>query len=431
METSLDTFDSPTAATPAEPAPLAPRIWAGVVDALILGTGASLLSLAPLFYNGFTLPLLGSLVAVLVYTILPCSLFKATLGMRIFGLEIVGLDGRSADPGEIAFRELVLRGYFGVAYFSTAAFGLAGYLSGRMAFFQPSGIGLVLFFLSGFLLLLSGIGHLMILVRPDRRGFPDLVAKTMVVKRGAAKDPTSAAVAELDEEERRGLVARDKQRVWKFAVFAGALLVATLAVPQLLTEAGRGKEDLPDRWRLEEAERKWKKDPANALLAADVIEKYEMRGEHERAGEIRVEHRAALETQKREQEAALRASFARAPADWGTVETLLELFEEQGRKTDAIAIWETYVAAEKSSDARASFGVWLYQHDENARAVKELETAIAAGTNAADAYGYLGMANKELGKKAEARAAFEKALELDPEFEDVIVELDALSEDQE
>src|SRR5262245_29388396 len=191
MQSSLESLESPDALAGVAPAPLGPRIAAGAFDAVVLGILASVLSLSPLFYGGFALPLLGSLSAILVYTILPCSLFKATLGLRIFGLEIVGLDGRAAEPGEIAFRELVASGYFGVAYFSTAAIGLAGRLSGSMVLFQPTGFGLVLFFLSGFLLLLAAIGHLMIILRPDRRGFPDLVAKTIVVKRGTIRDPSS------------------------------------------------------------------------------------------------------------------------------------------------------------------------------------------------------------------------------------------------
>lgn len=427
MESSLDrpdALDGNHAFAQAAPAPLGPRFLAGAIDWTILGILAALLSLSPLFYGGFALPLLGSLSAVLVYTILPCSLFKATLGMRLMGLEIVGADGRAADPGEIAFRELVARGYFGVAYFSTAAIGVAGYLSGTVTFFTPTGIGLVLFFLSGFLLLLSAIGHLMILMRPDRRGFPDLIAKTMVVARGAIRDPSSGD--ELDAEERQALQKRASQRVVKFGIFAAVLLVGTVSLPQLLTRAGEGKEDLPDRWRLEEAERKFKKDPANVYLASDVIDKLEARGEMDRAAEVRTEHRAAIGEQKKVQETALRASFDRDPSDWDTFSTLMELLEDQERKADAIALWEKYLTAEKSPETRASFGVWLYQHDENTRAVSELKAGLSAGVDTADAHAYLGMALKELGQKEEALVELKRALELDPELDEVAGEINEL-----
>lgn len=424
MESSLDrpdALDPNSAFAQVEPAPLGPRIIAGAIDWTILGILAALLSLSPLFYGGFALPLLGSLSAVIVYTILPCSLFKATLGLRLMGLELVGADGRAADPGEIAFRELVARGYFGIAYFSTAAIAVAGYLSGTVTFFTPTGIGLVLFFLSGFLLLLSAIGHLMILMRPDRRGFPDLIAKTMVVARGAIKDPSSGD--ELDAEEREALKKRGSQRVVKFGVFAAVLLLGTISLPQLLTRAGEGKEDLPDRWRLEEAERKFKKDPTNVYLASDVIDKLEARGEVERAAEVRTEHQAAIGEQKKVQETALRASFDRDPSDWDTFSTLMELLEEQERKADAIALWEKYLAADKSPETRASFGVWLYQHDENTRAVTELRAGLTAGVDTADAHAYLGMALKELGKKEEALVELKRALELDPDLDDVAAEI--------
>jgi uncharacterized RDD family membrane protein YckC len=408
----------------APPAPLGPRIAAGVFDMTILGIMSSVLSLAPLFYGGFALPLLGSLSAILVYTILPCSLFKATLGMRIFGLEIVGLDGRAPEPGEIAFRELVARGYFGVAYFSTAVIGIAGYLSGTMAIFQPTGMGLVLFFLSGFLLLLSGIGHLMILMRPDHRGLPDLVAKTVVVQEGAIRDPSLGE--DLDADERAAMKARASQKAIKFGAFAAGLLVLTISVPHLITRAGEGKEDLPERWRLDEAERKWKKDPANAALATEVIDRLEARGESDRAGEVLAEHQKALAERKQTQKTALLAALEREPTDWDTVATLLELYDDEGNRGEARAVFERYVKAEGSSDSRASFGVWLYQNDENERAVTELRAAIAAGTNAADAHAYLGMALKDLGRIDEAKLALERALELDPELDEVAAALDEL-----
>lgn len=406
------------------PAPLGPRIAAGAFDAVILSLLSALLSLSPLFFGGFALPLLGSLTAILVYTILPCSLFKATLGMRLFGLEMVGLDGRAPEPGEVAFRELVTRGYFGVAYFSTAGIALAGYLSGTIAFFQPTGIGLVLFFLSGFLLVLSAIGHLMILLRPDRRGFPDLVAKTAILPRGAVPDPSASD--ELDVEERDELARRNSSRAKKFGVFAAVLLVATVFVPHLLTRAGEGKEDLPERWRLDEAERKWKKDPANAYLASDVIDRFQARGDNERAEEVRREHLAALSEQTKVQEAALLASLERTPNDWDTVTTLLEIYADQNKKPEAIKVWEKYLSAEKAPEMRASFGVWLYQNDENERAVTELKAALSAGTDTPDLHAYLGMAYKELGKKDEARTELSRALEMDPELDEVAEALDEL-----
>jgi uncharacterized RDD family membrane protein YckC len=420
----MASMDAPADAfTGIAPAPLGPRIAAGAFDAVALGLLSAGLSLSPLFFGGFALPLLGSLTAILVYTILPCSLFKGTLGLRIFGLEMVGADGRAPEPGEVAFRELVTRGYFGIAYFSTAAIAVAGYLSGTISFFQPTGIGLVLFFLSGFLLLLSAIGHLMILIRPDRRGFPDLVAKTAILRRGAVLEPGGD---ELDAEERADFAKRKSQRAIKFGIFAAGLLVATVFVPHLLTRAGEGKEDLPERWRLDEAERKWKKDPANVYLASDVVDRLEARGDIERAEAVRSEHLLALGEQKKVQETALLASLDREPTDWDTVTTLLEIYSEQNNTAAGIRVWEKYLGAEKSPDMRASFGVWLYQNDENDRAVAELKAALAAGSNGPDVHAYLGMAYKELGKKEEARAELSRALELDPELDEVAGALDEL-----
>src|SRR5688500_20176354 len=114
-----------------------------------------------------------------------------------------------------------------------------------MAMFQPTGMGLMLFFLSGFLLLLSGIGHLMILLRPDHRGFPDLIAKTIVVRRGTAKDP--AEELDLDEEERKLASKKGTARAVKFAAFTVGLAAATALAPWAVSRPANSADQLADR----------------------------------------------------------------------------------------------------------------------------------------------------------------------------------------
>jgi uncharacterized RDD family membrane protein YckC/Flp pilus assembly protein TadD len=410
-----------------EPAPLGGRIAAGVFDLAVTLLIGSLLSLAPLVFGGFALPMLGAFAVIVGYSVVPMALFKATLGMRIFGVQIVNTNGRAADMGELAFRELVGRGMFGAAYFGTVAIGIAGYLSGSMAMFQPTGMGLLLFFLSGFLLLLSGIGHLMILLRPDHRGFPDLIAKTIVVRRGTAKDPAEAL--DLDEEERKLEAKKRTARAVKFGVFAVTLLAATVLAPWAISRPSNSADEFADRVKLASAQQAFNARPEDPYAARELIYKLEQSGDTEKAEEVRTRHRAAIGAREKTKEDAIRASLARDPKDWDALGSLLELLEEQGRFEEGKAAFAAYVAADPSPDTRASYGVWLYQNDFNADAVRELRKSMAEGYEAADVRAYLGFALLEQDKKEEARDAFEEAIERDPELTQAAEELAALEEE--
>ena len=63
--------------------------------------------------------------------------------------------------------------------------------------------GLLLFFVSGAIVLLSFCGQAIVFSRPDRRGLPDLMAKTVVIKRGGYHHGYGAR-AEFREHRDRG-----------------------------------------------------------------------------------------------------------------------------------------------------------------------------------------------------------------------------------
>jgi uncharacterized RDD family membrane protein YckC len=267
------------------------RFLAGAIDLSLLTALGLLCSLAPLYYGGAALPMIGSLVAITAYSIVPASVFGATLGMAIAGVRIRSLKGGSADFTEIAFRELVGRGLIGAAYFATAAIGLAGYLTGYLQFFVPRGLGLFLFLVSGLLLVFSVASHLAIVLRPDGRALHDLFTRTIVVRRAAEERDLGE-----DEDAASFASARRRSRLRSF-FFAELLLIACGFVLPLFVGQTGGEDlgELEDRVALKKAEKRFEKDRTDPEAAAELASLHEKSGRLELAQTIRTEHRTAME----------------------------------------------------------------------------------------------------------------------------------------
>ena len=408
------------------PADIGSRITAGVFDLFLLFILGTAVSLAPMLLGGLALPLVGAVAAIVAYTIAPCMLFKKTLGMKLFGLEIVSVNGRNADATELLFRELFGRGLFGAAYFSTVAFGIFGWLTGSMAFFQPTGAGLVLFFVAGVVSFIGVVGHFLILASKDRRGLADLMARTMVIAAGSGRDDR-AFEAEMDEEEKAIARARRGKRVRNFVLFEAGLIGAALVVPYLLSRPVTSHEEFAERMELKKQEREFKQEPTNSYRAYALIDSLRASGDIDRAEEVRTQHLAAIGEQKKRQEEALAKSLAERPS-WDTLGDLLRLYEEQGRIAEARTAFAAYVAKDQDPDTRAAYGIWLYEHDLVGDAITELRAAIASEATGAAVHAYLGFALQDEDRKQEAIAAFEKALSLDPDLYEARAELEALKQ---
>ena len=405
-----------------KPADFGSRITAGILDLFLLFLLGAFLSLAPMLVGGLALPLVGSFAAILAYIVAPCALFKKTLGMKLFGVEIVSVNGRNADATELLFRELFGRGLFGAAYFASVAVGIAGWLSGSLSFFQPTGAGLLLFLVAGLVSCIGVVGQALALVSKDGRGIADLMAKTMVIEAGSAARNFEA---ELDEEDRAIERAKRSKRIRNFALFEVGLVAGALLLPYGLSRPNTSHEEFADRMELKKAEREFKQDPTNTQRAHVLIAMLHRAGDSEHASEIEQHHRSALTEREAKQEAAIRKTMAEAP-NWDSLGDLLRLLERQGRTDDAKAAFAEFVAKDGSATARASYGIWLYDRGLNDEAVKELESAIGSGASTADAYAYLGFARSDQGNKKGAREAFVKALEIDPELYEAKVELESL-----
>jgi uncharacterized RDD family membrane protein YckC/Tfp pilus assembly protein PilF len=409
---------------PGKPARLGPRILAGLIDGAVMTALSFALYFIPLSLGSIALPLLGALVAIIGWSVVPCAAFRATLGMRVTGIEIVGMDGRPADFTELLARDLLGRGLIGFAYFSTVIVAYIGRLTHVLAFFQPTGIGLVLFFTSGALIVLAFCGQMPMLAREDRRGLPDLMAKTIVIARGSLRKPEEAP----DDEERAAARKAHLRRVRNVAVFEIATFVGAIALPYALSRPFNPGADFAARAKIASAEQAFAHNPASQSAAGDLIYLLNETGDQKRAAEILERHHQALSAQSSEQEKELRAALQRDPKDWDAFGTLLEILDRSERTAEAKESFERFVAADPTPDNRASYGVWLYRHKMATPAAQELKKAIADGDGGAETRAYLGWALLELGQKKEAREAFLDALEIDPELDEVQADLGKLDE---
>lgn len=274
-------------------APVHLRMLAGGLDALLLGVLAAGLSLAPMTFGGFALPLLGILAAVLVYAVAPAALFKKTIGLALFDLELVHVSGRPAEATELLFRELIGRGLLGVAYLGTALLGLLGTLSGRMQFFVPTGIGLILFFLSGLLVLFGAVSHVFALASRDGRALHDLMVKTMVISRSS-----EAEEEPLDEEERAWASRRRAKRIRGFVLFEIGTVALALGLPYAASRPDQSL-DLQTRVALERAEARFEEDPSDQRAARELIVALTDARQTERISEIERRHAEARSKKKK------------------------------------------------------------------------------------------------------------------------------------
>src|SRR6185437_17159347 len=107
-----------------------PRAAAGAVDALaVVGLGFVLFWI-PFRVGAASLPVWALIAAVLGYAVVPLAAFQATLGMRLFGVELVSRDGTPPDFLDLLFREVIGRGYGPAAYLGAVVLGLLASMVG-------------------------------------------------------------------------------------------------------------------------------------------------------------------------------------------------------------------------------------------------------------------------------------------------------------
>lgn len=415
-------------ASPAPP-PIGLRVVAGALDLAAMSALALALVAVPLAINGFTLPMLPVFAVVIGWSVVPLWLFRATPFMRLFSLQLVGLDGRNADLGELAFRELVGRGLFGAAYLATLFVGVVGMLLGRAHVAAPAGLG---FFglLSLGLVAMAFAGGLLALARPDGRSLADLVGRTRVITRTVEPLPE-------DPEERADALAARGRRLRNFTLFAIVLLVGSVGAPVLFGSPqgklfdGRERGLRLDRERLAG---EFQRNPENERIFREYRDVLLASDEPATVEEITVRHEAAVSQAEVERRARrldrvheLRTQFDLDPTDARRAEQLLKLYEEEDQLDEAQAV---YGALAKADPAwQAGYGTWLWENDRNALAVTELEVALAAPEPSAYTRAVYGFALRDVGRAADARTALKAARDAGFESDDLFVALAELDEE--
>ncbi len=404
-------------------APLDARIKAGAVDLAALGLIVGVYFAGPLLMGGLTLPMWGVFAAVLGYAVTPLLLFRATLGMRLFGVELLGKNGHPAQIIDVIFRELIGRGFFPAAYLSTMAAALIATWLGLLQFAMPAGMGTVLFHLSWMLLAGTTLGHFLVFTRPDRRSLADLVSKTVVVVRTPKPLPT-------DAEERAWALGERSGRIRNLVIAEVVIVALGVGLPYGLTRdtPGENTADYAERLKRKKLQRQFDGDPGNRKLARELTRAYRYAGEMEAAEAVQQQHAAALSLAQQKSEEALRKRVEADPWDDEGLGLLLELLLGQGRRQEAVEAYRRAVTFADSPERRMEFGIWLYDLGMYPLAEVELTLALDAGLKDGWAFTYRGHARLELGRKAEARDDYAAALEVNPdllEAEDGLVALDA------
>lgn len=402
------------------PAPMGPRIAAGLFDGFAEFALALFLFWIPFRVGAGAMPVAAMVAVLLGYAVVPLAVFGSTPGMRLFGVELVGRDGKPADFVELLFREIIGRGLGPVAYllaifasFIAAAFGMIE--MGTAGFSVGLGVWLCSLLVMG-----AFAGHFVALGREDRRTLADLIGKTMVISRAVAATHTA------DEDERAEQAAARRKRIVGVVLFELALAAATVVAPIVLSLRVSSNASYAAHLKLQADEKRFAQEPGNRALASELSRAYDAQGEPEKARAVLAKYEAAQKSKTDAREASLRKRLAEAPQDTDAADALIELLEDQNRVADARTVREASYKAAPSAEAQASYGVWLYQHELGTDAVKELQGALDGGYDEADLHAYLGMALLDQGRKPEARHELHVALEKDPDLDQVQDELQNL-----
>src|SRR5688572_25077131 len=162
------------------PAQLERRVMAGLLDGVVLVALCAAYFLVPVLTLGIVLPMWGVLAAIIGYSVVPLAVFKQTLGMRLFGIELVGREGHPVGLGDVLFRELLGRGWFPAAFLFNLVFAYVAMTMGAARFAMPGGMQALFTLASLLALFVAVMGHLLVLGMKDRRSIADMMARSWV-----------------------------------------------------------------------------------------------------------------------------------------------------------------------------------------------------------------------------------------------------------
>lgn len=403
------------------PAPLPRRVLAGAFDTAVIGILCILSFTVPMIFRGISLPMWGVLAVMVGYSVVPLAFLKRTLGMQLFGLELVGKSGHAVDLANLLFRELLGRGFFPAAWMFTIISSLVASYFRVGGSTTPAGLAGVMTLLCSAALVIAIIGHVIALGRPDQRTLADLIAGSFVVKAPALPPPT-------DPDERDELASQQRSRLVRIVIFEVVLLVSVVGLPWFLTSSsGESSQQKIARLKRESLQAKFDASPGVQSLAAELEREYLRAGEDEKAKAVREKHRTARSLAEAGREESLRAQFAERK-DRPSATALIGLLEEQDRVDEAVDVYREFLGPTPEPSALVGFGNWLASNRRTEEAVVALEAGLARDPLAPFGHTILGVCYQRLGKLAEAREHLELALLDDPSDEDAsdaLVEVEA------
>jgi len=401
----------------AEPAPLQPvaplnrRVIAGCIDALILSLLCLLLFLFPLVTRGFVLPMWGVLAAVIGYAVVPLSAFRATLGMKLLGLELVTKDGHGVSPGDVLFRELIGRGYFPAAYLLTLLLALVASLLHLMSFVAPQGLTFFFALVCVLAVMLSVLGTLLVANRPDGRGLPDLMARSFV-------RPAQPPRAPDDDDERQQRKRDGAARIRNVIIAEVLLFGGALALPWVLTQRTESREEYANRLRRDRLESQLKASPDDEGIVTELLRLNREAGEVERTRQLLVVLDQLQVKKAREREESLKKRLAADPNDQEAMGTLLSLMEEAGRTDDAVKAYSDFVERNGDAELRAGYARWLMNRGLDTGAMTELERAAQQDPTLEGVHALRGELLEKKGEHAKAQEELYLAVLEDPDDDD-------------
>lgn len=403
------------------PAPLGPRILAGALDTCIVLAMCVLYFLIPLLTRGLVLPMWGVLAAVLGTLVVPLAAFKRTLGMRLFGLELVTQDGHPVGAGDVLFRELIGRGFFPAAFLVTVFAGLIASWLHLAAFAFPSGLALLFFGASAFAVGFAALGHALVLNRADRRSLADLMARSHVRVARPTPLPT-------DAEELADVKAERGRKVRNVVLFELALVVGALALPWILTQRTESTGAYAARLKRQQLEARAKAEPDNAGVLKELARAWYVEGKGEEAAAAQTALDALLARKQAERFQKLKARVAADPKDERALAELLDEYEEHNQLPEAKVAYRRFLDASSNLELRAGFGRWLGQHGFAEEALTEVRATQKADPTLEGLHSLLGRLLADTDRIEEAQPELFLATLEDPEDEDAAEVLRSVDE---
>ena len=403
------------------PAPIDKRVFSGVFDFVAVAGISAAYFLVPLLTRGLVLPMWGVFLAVVGYSVVPLSVFRQTLGMKLFGTELITRDGHPVGLADVLFRELIGRGLFPAAFLFTAISGLIASALHLAQIGMPGGWGVLVAVGCAFLFVLALLGHLLALTSPDRRTLADRMAKSYVV-------PAQKRLAPVDAEERADWRAERSRKVRGVVIAELVMIAVAVALPWVLTTRHESTAQHAERLLRGKLEVQFKQDPANETIAGELSRAYRSEGQGEKSIEVAQKYETARAAQLSTRMASLRVAFEKNPGDDQTFLALLEPLQDKD-PIQAKAMYALFLAQHRKESAyRAAYADWLQAYGWPEEGVAELRGVLADEPDFEGVHTFLAQALAHVGQLPEAQLEFHRALLVNPDDEDAMAGLEEVDQ---